>query len=419
MDDFKQPKITPFGESEDENPQEPPMSTNEDSMDENYSDDRQRAAQDSIETIDLSTEPDDMSVKKKNFNLKDLFKNWSKRKKIIVSIIIVILLLVAGFLTYWFVFKSDTPSQVVVKKTPKPKKIVKKIISPLTGLELNDETLAKRPVTAIMIENSPDARPQSGLNEAGIVVEAIAEGGVTRFLALFQEARPQYIGPVRSARPYYIDFALAFDASYCHVGGSPDALNDIKSLGVKDLDQFFNSGAYWRISERFAPHNMYTSFDRLDNLNTSKGYTSSKFTPLDRKKDTPQTPTASVIDFSVSGPTYNPHFQYDQTTNSYKRSQAGTAHVDLKSGSQISSKVIVALVMSRGTSDGYHSSYADVGSGKAYVFQDGIVSEGTWAKADRKGALTLTDKNGLSLKINAGQTWITLVGAASDVVYRP
>jgi len=190
-------------------------------------------------------------------------------------------------------------------------------------------------------------------------------------------------------------------------------------LGVKDLDQFFNSGAYWRISERFAPHNMYTSFDRLDNLNTSKGYTSSKFTPLERKKDTPQTPTASVIDFSVSGPTYNPHFQYDQTTNSYKRSQAGTAHVDLKSGSQISSKVIVALVMSRGTSDGYHSSYTDVGSGKAYVFQDGIVSEGTWAKADRKGALTLTDKNGLSLKINAGQTWITLVGAASDVVYRP
>src|SRR5690606_7640370 len=111
----------------------------------------------------------------------------------------------------------------------------------------------------------------------------------------------EHIGPVRSARPYYLDWALSFDASYAHVGGSPEALSLIKSLGVKDLDQFSNSGAFQRVSNRFAPHNMYTSMAKLDALNQAKGFTASTFTPFPRKKDAPSaTPTAKAIDLNIS-----------------------------------------------------------------------------------------------------------------------
>src|SRR5581483_6348891 len=112
------------------------------------------------------------------------------------------------------------------------------VASTLTGLPV-DPSVNKRQVTAVMIENSLDARPQSGLDQAGIVFEALAEGGVTRFMALFQDTQPDYIGPVRSARPYYIQWLLGYDAAYAHVGGSPDALNDITAWHVKDLNQFY------------------------------------------------------------------------------------------------------------------------------------------------------------------------------------
>jgi hypothetical protein len=370
--------------------------------------------------IDLSLDYENKKEGKESILKRFLHKGKLTKKQTII-LCIVIALLVLGFVSYWFFIRSDnkpTNTNFVAKVETKKEK--PKTISPLTGVELKDANLAKRPVTALMIENSPDSRPQSGINEAGVIVEAVAEGGITRFLVLFQENTPSYIGPVRSARPYYVNFALNFDAGFGHVGGSPDALNDIKTLGVKDLDQFVNSGAYWRIGERAAPHNVYTSFEKLDALNQSKGYTSSKFTPFERKKDTPQTPTANNVDINMSSVLYNPHFQYDSATNSYLRSQGGEPHTDQKSNAQLNPKVVIALVMSKGfMADGSHSTYQDVGTGKMYVFQDGIVSEGTWSKADRKAPLTLIDKNGLPMKLNTGQTWISLVGSPGDVVYKP
>lgn len=343
-----------------------------------------------------------------------------KRKLAYIAASIVVLGLVAGAVWYFFLKpKNETPKaaetkvEVVAKPVEKPK-----YYSPLTGTEVADDATTKRPVTGVMIENSPEARPQSGLVEAGIVFEAIAEGGITRFLALYQETKPSSLGPVRSARPYYIDFNLSFDASYAHVGGSPQAIQDIKTLGVKDLDQFYNGNSYERISSRYAPHNVYTSMEKLDALNTSKGYTASKFTPIVRKIDVPQTPTANVIDFSISGPTYSPRFTYDAASNSYRRVQAGAAHVDEKN-QQISPKTIVALVMAKSIdTDGSHTLYTTTGSGKMYVFQDGIVSEGTWSKADRKASFVFTDKNGLPMKLNRGQLWISIVGQSSDVQYK-
>jgi hypothetical protein len=365
----------------------------------------------------------DDSQEPAKFRVKTSAPNNKKRTFILIGIVVfVIAALAAG---YWWTHKKQTTTStsqaavVVAKKIEKPK-----IYSPLTGVEVTSQDLANRPVTGVMIENSPDARPQSALDQAGIVFEAIAEGGITRFLALFQEDQPNYIGPVRSARPYYVEWAKTFDAGYAHVGGSPDALALIKTLGVKDLDQFANGNSYTRVTSRDAPHNVYTDFIKLDALNTSKGYTSSKFTPWERKADVKQTPTASIIDLSVSGPAYSPRFTYDATTNSYLRLQEGEPHYvlakDLTTKKQINPKTVIVLVTNYGLdNDGYHSSYKTTGSGNMYVFQDGIVSIGKWSKADTKTQFVFTDKNGLSMKLNRGQTWVTLVSSDSAVSYKP
>lgn len=319
---------------------------------------------------------------------------------------------------YFFQPPPKQESVAAVKKAPPPVPTTQP--SPLTGVMVATE-LTKRPVTGVMIENSPDARPQAGLNEAGVVYEAIAEGGITRFLALFQESQPGYIGPIRSVRPYYLDFAMPFDAGIAHVGGSPQALADIKALGTKDLDQFANSGSYYRINTRYAPHNMYSDMGKFDALNASKGFTSSTFTGFARKNEkAAATITARSININISGFLYNTHYDYDAASNSYKRSEAGKPHLDDRSGAQLQPKVVIALVMGRGiASDGQHTNYATTAGGHMYVFQDGAMTEGSWGKSDRKAQFTFTDANGAPIKLNPGQTWITIVDGPGAVVAAP
>ena len=351
----------------------------------------------------------------------DWWSNWGRWKKITVSFLVVLFIAAATaaalYSTYW---RQNQPELVVTKhKKPAPTTVA----SPLTGLQI-DPSLAGRPVTGIMIENSPDARPQSGIQDAGVVFEAIAEGGITRFMTLYQDAQPQYIGPVRSLRPYYLDMAAPFQASIAHVGGSPEALSEVRNGHYRDIDQFFNSGYYWRISSRFAPHNVYTSFEKLDQLNKAKGYTSSQYTPWLRKKDKKlATPTAATIDFQISSPLYYAHYDYDAASNTYNRSEGGAAHKMLtsagdKTGVQLHPNVVIAAVMNYGiASDGQHSTYADTGSGTAYIFQDGGVTVGQWHKADNATMITFTDDKGAPFKINAGQTWVTLVADTGKVHY--
>jgi hypothetical protein len=340
--------------------------------------------------------------------------------------IIACLLLVFGAASVlWFGFMqpTSTPS-ITVSKKPKPKAPAT-APSPLTGVQV-DPALAARPVTGIMIENSVFARPQAGLQEAGVVIEAIAEGGITRFMALFQEAQPQYIGPVRSLRPYYLDFGAAFQAGIVHVGGSPEALDRVRNGNYRDLDQFFNSGFFQRVSAREAPHNVYTSFAKLDALNQAKGYTSSSFTSWPREADKKlATPTAKTIDIKISSPDYYSHYDYDAKSNLYSRSEGGAPHMEQVSGDnvppvQIMPKVIVALVMSYGIqADGQHSEYNDVGSGTAFIFQDGGMTQGVWQKDSRDTQISFKDSNGAPIKLNAGQTWITLVADSGKVTYAP
>lgn len=314
------------------------------------------------------------------------------------------------------VVSANNPKPAVKKEAPKPTTVP----STLTGLPV-DPTVNNRPVTGVMIENSLDARPQSGLSEAGVVFEAIAEGGITRFLALYQDTAPADIGPVRSARPYYIQWALGFDAAYAHVGGSPQALRDIKTLGVKDLDQFYNAGAYRRITTRYAPHNVYTTMANLNQLETAKGYNTSTYTGFVRKKATPlKTPTAAKIDINMSGSLYNVHYDYNPATNTYNRVMGGAAHIDANGNRQISPNVVVVMVVPYGiAADGHHSEYRTIGSGQVFVYQDGGVTIGTWTKANERSQITFTDANNKPILLNPGQTWLSAVGSASKVTASP
>jgi len=250
----------------------------------------------------------------------------------------------------------------------------------------------------------------------------LAEGGVTRFMALFQDSQPDYIGPVRSARPYYVQWAMGFDAGYAHVGGSPEALNDIAAWHARDLNQFYNAGAYHRISSRPAPHNVYTSVTTLNKLEVEKGYKTSTFTGFARKKKAfrpkSQPITAKNISFAISSDAYHVHYTYDPKTNSYARSEGGVVHADANTNKQIKPVVVIAMVIPYALEhDGYHSAYSNLGSGEAFIFQDGQVTKATWSKKSNVSQLTFKDAKGRTVKLNPGFTWLTAVAAPNQITY--
>lgn len=387
----------------------------------------------------------DIERQQRGPNWAERLKGWwaglSKKKRALLIIASLLVLGVGSGSAAYFVVHNKKPKATAIaipKKVVKPAPVDTRVPSTLSGV-LVDPSVNQRPVTGVMIENSTDARPQSGLGDASVVFEAIAEGGITRFLALYQDTQPDYIGPVRSVRPYYLEWALGFDASIAHVGGSPEALNDIKIWGVKDLDQFFNSGAYHRVSNRYAPHNVYTSMAQLNQVETSKGYTSSTFKGFTRKKENPyKTVTATTstssktkadtrtaansIDVAISSSLYNSHYDYDAATNSYTRFEGGQPHMVVDGAGtqkQITPKVVVTLVLPYGIqSDGKHSDYGVIGSGQMFVFQDGTVTPGTWTKTADKEQFQFVDNEGHPLALNPGQTWIAAVDGAGDVTYK-
>ena len=303
-----------------------------------------------------------------------------KKKAWLIGISSAVLILGVGVLVYFALKQPEPTHKTPPKKTPHAAAV--HYYSPLTGSEVADEAATKLPTTAIMIENSPAARPQSGLKESGVVFEAIAEGGITRFLALYQQEKPQLIGPVRSVRMYYVDWLAPFNASVAHVGGSAAALDEVRNGSYRDIDQFFNSATYWRATDRYAPHNVYTNFERLDALNKAKGYEISEvkgFLRKDSKKT--KEPTATAVDLRISSALYNVHYAYNAQTNTYDRSEGGAPHKD-REGGLISPRVVVGLRVKEESvfEDGWRESINAVGSGTGVIFQDGTVQEVTWTK---------------------------------------
>lgn len=343
----------------------------------------------------------------------------TKKQWIIAVAIMVLLLGGAGFAVYWFIIRDTTPPVVKQEPQPEPEPSPEPIYSIVTGRELTDKAINDRPIYAVQIENSPEARPQSGLKDADIVSEAVAEGGITRFNAIFHDNIPANIGPVRSLRPYYIDWFLPYDAAIVHAGGSGEALADVRSMGLKDMDSV--ASIMRRVSGRYSPHNYYTTGQQVLDLAVSRGYKPNVTEPLARKDAAPaEAPTAGTISVKISSALYNVSYTWDKASNTYLRNQGGGKHVDAEDGTQLAPNVVIVPIMNKGIHpDRVHTQYGTVGSGKVYVFQDGTVTEGTWTKQTRGAQWLLQDASGETIKLNRGQTWFTITDAAGNVNYTP
>lgn len=350
-----------------------------------------------------------------------ILKHATKKQRVFGGVLIVILVLGGGTGVYAlnksFRNGANQAAPIATKIDAQPTAPTSEA-SKLTGVQISPE-LNKRPITSIQIENSPDARPQSGLKDAGVIFEAIAEGGITRFNASFLESQPDYIGPVRSVRPYFAALTAPLDPVFVHAGGSADGLAKLRELGLKDMDHSANATVFQRVKERYAPHNLYTSTAALDKASASRGYNTSNAKGFARKQEKAgQAVTARSINLSISTSLYNAHYDYDQASNTYKRSEGGRPHTDQRSGQQLAPKTVVSLVMGW-SQKGIYSVYQTTGNGKAYVFQDGNVQIGTWSKAGDKDQFVFKDASGKPLPLNAGQTWISLVRAENAVTYSP
>lgn len=334
---------------------------------------------------------------------------WIKTHKKTSVFLAILVIAGASFGVYTLLNKQEQPEISKPKATaPKP---AEKYYSPLSGVEVSNEEITKTPVIGVMIENSPAARPQSGLKDSGLVFEAVAEAGITRFLSLYQTEKSDLIGPVRSVRDYYIDWAGGFNSSIAHVGGSPTALARMRDGNNRDLDQSFNEGSFWRSTDRWAPHNVYTDSQKLSDLNNKNGWTSSSLIGFKRKdkKLSEEIEAASniAINFGQSG--YNTSYTYDSSSNTYARFLEGQPSLDREKG-QISPTNVVAIKVNMNLDhDGYHNIIQTAGEGEAFVFLDGKVIAATWKKADESSPLLLKDSDGNEIKLNRGQTWVSAV----------
>ncbi|MBR3254419.1 DUF3048 domain-containing protein [Candidatus Saccharibacteria bacterium] len=337
---------------------------------------------------------------------------------------------------------------------------VTKIYSNLTGLEIASEADKTAPAYCIQTPNGTDgARPQVGLTEAGVVFEAIAEVGITRFAAIYQKPTSAVIGPIRSLRIYYLQWDTPFDCAIVHAGGSDDAIAAVRSGGYKDLTEnytYMYRGGYGRLW-----NNLFTTSQYLAQVSEDwefggsniKGF--NRMTPEESKKSRiddnatnrlvitkPTTESTSAMSFAATdiniyfggSPTFNVNYQYNQQSNSYDRwYENGDAHEvyqcpaedlgeptpeDVCSLTQLSPAVVaVMLVEEWKAEDGYHEDIAAIGSGEAYVFQNGNVIHGTWNKSTWEDQIKFFDEAGAEIKLAPGQTFVEAVPDYGGVEY--
>ncbi len=279
----------------------------------------------------------------------------------------------------------------------------------------------------VMVENLTVARPQSGLDQAQVVFEALAEGGITRFLAVYarlDSANVPEIGPVRSARPYYVDWVEEFGAMYAHAGGSPQALRDIANRKIFDLNQFVNAKYFWRDRSRkvASEHTLFTSLEKMifalrdkKKLDQTPTYGTWKFKSDAALTERPETVKPIVIDFSSFN--YKVDYRYDREKNDYARYQAEKPHV-MRNGAAIRAKNVLVAYTKTSLADSQRLAMQTVGNGKALIFRDGTAVEGTWKKESTKDRLKFYDKDGNEVELNAGPTWVEIVPTDRVVKYQ-
>ncbi|ULL13710.1 DUF3048 domain-containing protein [Paenibacillus sp. H1-7] len=282
---------------------------------------------------------------------------------------------------------------------------------PLTGA-VSGEPVHDRPVT-VMVENAPQARPQSGLDQADLVYEILAEGEITRFVAVYQAQAPKVIGPVRSIRPYFVKLGEALDAVIVHAGWSQDAMDLIAAHKLEHLDEVYGDGAYyWRASDRKMPHNLYTSIEKIrqgaekKKFRTEWNLQEARFAfAADQPPLTDGKPVTKATVNYIRG--YNVTYQYNPNSGLYDRFMAGKPHVDKETGKQLTAANILVCESKHQVLDSEGRRDVDVdGPGKGYLLQGGRMKEVTW---EQKNGMIRAFSDGRELAMVPGQTWIQIV----------
>lgn len=329
----------------------------------------------------------------------------------------------------------------------------KQTYSNLTGEVLADANLVNAPAFCIQTPNGTDgARPQAGLNTAGVVFEAIAEAGITRFAAIYQNPTSAVIGPIRSLRMYYLQWDTPFNCTIVHAGGADDALAAVRSGGYRDLTEnyaYMYRGTYgnrlW--------NNLFTTSTLLKQFSSDHGYETSeingfaRMTPDESNKArvndlvteklniiAPAKGNTSEMNAKVSNVSlrfggwanFNVNYTYDASSNKYLRSyESGASHdvyscpnedlgeknpEDACELTQMAPSVVIAMMVNEKKAwDNYHEDITAIGSGDAYVFQNGNAVRGTWKKGSAEDQIKFYDADGEEIKLAPGQTFVSAV----------
>jgi hypothetical protein len=324
---------------------------------------------------------------------------------------------------------SPTPTPVPTPSpTPTPEPTPVPVKAPLTGRMVRPD-VAGRKVIAVMIDDHPDARPQSGFSSAAVVWHAPAEGGVPRYMLWFQDRIPESVGPVRSARYYFIGWAAEWNAVYGHVGGSPQALQTLREDGngelVYNADEFRWGGTYfWRTTDRFAPHNVYTDGEALrrmaKRIGAADGAAPDPAWTFRAPRDIRQRPEGTRIRVKYSYNTVT--YDYDRFSNTYLRSVSGEGEqFDRGTGARVAPRNVVVMLMRFGPlNDGSGKSRQEadfIGEGVVYVSTNGVTRKGTWRKDSMTGPTRFFDSNGNPLPLTPGQTFIQVMPTGSEVTF--
>lgn len=309
-------------------------------------------------------------------------------------------------------------------------------INILSGLDISDVGNS-RPI-AVMIENSPDSRPQSGLIYADMVFEVVDEGGVTRYVAVFSSYDAEIVGPVRSARIYYAEIARSFDPIYAFWGTYKEAYPVIEDMGLDVLTTLgeplpavssivANTSSGWRDYSRsnITEHTAFMSTIKLKEEAADYGYSlEGGQSPLRFKIDAVDSEREDIsnININFSYDTYRVDFEYNRENNNYLKFTGGAPHTDYETGKRIAvNNVIVMITSIEGPIDQWgHMAVRTTGTsdiGKAFFFMDGNMIEGTWERTSAFDPFKYKDDDGNIVLFNRGSTWVALIQDTNRLTY--
>jgi len=275
-------------------------------------------------------------------------------------------------------------------------------------------------LVVVMIENHTDARPQSGLEKANIVYEAPVEANYSRFMAIYlKDDEVVKVGPIRSARPYYLDWLSEYGKPlYIHIGGAPLALERIKNENIFDMNEFYRGSYFWRSSDRYAPHNAYSSsnlwqadWKKYSDENIKMNTSSWQFGDIENCEEN----CINNVYISFLDPYYTVDWKYSSSTEKYLRYQVGYKHL-VQDGSKIFADIIIVQYVNTKVIDEVGRLEMDTfGTGKVEIFQKGNKVFGFWQKDDLNLKTRFYNENNEEIILNSGKIWIEVVNQNCDV----